>query len=59
MKDFFDSLRFNVTLSMPFSMLMAWIAIALAMPFQSYELLGVAMFLFVISGDSDDQNPTT
>lgn len=49
MKKFFDSLTFKVTLTMPFSMLMGWLAMALALSFQNYELLGVALFLFVIS----------
>lgn len=60
MKKFFDSLTFKVTLTMPFSTLMGWLAMALALSFQNYELLGVALFLFVISEGSsdDDQNPT-
>lgn len=56
MKEFFDSLTFNVTLSMPFSTLMAWLAVFLALAFESFELLGVATFLFVISSGVDNHS---
>lgn len=55
MKDFFNYLRMPVTINTRLSILMGFVAVALSLPFQSHELLAVAMFLFVVSGDSKDE----
>jgi len=55
MKDFFNYLRMPVTVNTRLSILMGWIALLLSSQFQSFEMLGVALFLFVVSGDSKDE----
>lgn len=55
MKDFFNYLRMPVTVNTRLSILMGWIALLLSSQFESFEMLGVALFLFVISGDSKEE----
>lgn len=55
MKNFFNYLRMPVTVNTRLSILMGWVALFISSHFQSYELLGVALFLFVVSGDSKDE----
>lgn len=55
MKDFFNYLRMPVTVNTRLSILMGLIALLLSYQFQSFEMLGVALFLFVVSVDSKDE----
>lgn len=55
MKNFFNYLRMPITVNTRLSILMGLIALLLSSQFQSFEMLGVALFLFVVSGDSDEK----
>ena len=55
MKNFFNYLRMPVTVNTRLSILMGLVALLLSSQFQSFEMLGVALFLFVVSGDSKDE----
>lgn len=59
MKQFFNYLRMPVTITTRLAGIMGWITLLIASYFDSFELLGVAVFLFVVSGDSNDETPLT
>lgn len=55
MKNFFNYLRQPMVINTNLAGFMGWVALFISSHFQSYELLGVALFLFVVSGDSKDE----
>lgn len=59
MKQFFNYLRQPVTIHTRLADIMGWITLLIAPYFDNFELLGVALFLFVVSGDSSDETPLT
>lgn len=58
MKQFFDYLRMPVTITTRLAGIMGWVTLLIASHFDSFELLGVALFLFVVSGDSSNERPS-
>lgn len=59
MKQLFNYLRMPVTITTRLAGIMGWITLLIASYFDSFELLGVALFLFVVSGDSSNETPLT